>query len=109
MLLADGGSIEELAPRGGPLLGVCVGREFEAGRRWLRPGDTLILYTDGLTESPSPTFELFGEDRLKAALCSTEPIPLPALRDRILGRMTAHNAGAGLADDLTLLIVRRAG
>jgi serine phosphatase RsbU (regulator of sigma subunit) len=107
ILRGDDGAPDELPLLGGPPLGLLPGSAFEAGATSIRPGDTLILYTDGLTESTSPARELFGVDRLREALRCAGALPLVELRDRILARLDAHTAGTALEDDLTLLMLRR--
>jgi sigma-B regulation protein RsbU (phosphoserine phosphatase) len=107
ILRATGGAPDELPLTGGPPLGLIVEGQFDAGVETLRPGDTLVLYTDGLTESASPSQELFGDVRLKHALRGAEALSLVELRARILARLEAHTSGAGLEDDLTLLLLRR--
>ena len=107
LLRGAGGALEELPMCGGPPLGLFPDSLFVSGVSVLRPGDTLILYTDGLTEGMSPTRELFGDDALRQALRGMGALPLNELRDRVLARLEAHRAGAPLEDDLTLLMLRR--
>ena len=108
LLLRDlDGALEELPMLGGPPLGLFPQSRFEAGTTTIRPGDTLILYTDGLTEGMSASQELFGDDGLRRALQGSEKLSLVEQRDRVLARFNAHRAGASLADDLTLLMLRR--
>jgi len=109
ILRREDGALEELPMCGGPPLGLLTESVFAAGATTLRPGDTLILYTDGLTEGMSPTRELFGEDGFRQALEGAEGLPLAVLRDRVLVGLAAHTAGAALEDDLTLLMLRRVG
>jgi serine phosphatase RsbU (regulator of sigma subunit) len=101
------GTLEELPMCGGPPLGLFPGSRFEAGASRLGPGDTLVLYTDGLTEGMSPTRELFGEEALHEALSNMGSLSLVELRERVMGRLDRHRAGAVLEDDLTLLMLRR--
>jgi len=107
LLRAAGGVLEELEACGGPPLGLFPDSLFAAGATALLPGDALILYTDGLTEAMSPTRALFGDDALREALRGMRALPLSELRDRVLARLEVHRNGAPLADDLTLLMLRR--
>jgi serine phosphatase RsbU (regulator of sigma subunit) len=104
---AAGGAIEELPMRGGPPLGLFADASFDAGSDTLLPGDTLIVYTDGLTESADPARELFGVERLCEALRGAEALSPVELRGRILAHLEAHTQGARLEDDLTVLVLRR--
>ena len=106
LLRVRGDVLEELPMRGGPPLGRFGESAFEAGVEALLPGDTLVLFTDGLTEAMGPNRELFGDDQLRQALRGAGSLPLAGLRDRVLARLAAHTAGAPLEDDLTLLMLR---
>jgi sigma-B regulation protein RsbU (phosphoserine phosphatase) len=106
---AEGGVCERLESRGGPPLGPFPEADYASGRTTLGRGDTLVVYTDGLTEAMSPERELFGVERALAGLAEGRGDPLPALGERLLVRVEAHAAGAPLEDDLTLLLLRRAG
>jgi serine phosphatase RsbU (regulator of sigma subunit) len=107
LLRAVGGMLEELPCCGGPPLGLFPDSLFAAGATVLLPGDALVLYTDGLTEAMSPTRALFGDDALKEALRGMQSLPLSELRDRLMARLEAHQGGAALEDDMTLLMLRR--
>jgi serine phosphatase RsbU (regulator of sigma subunit) len=69
----------------------------------LEPGDSLVFYTDGLTEAQAPDDSFYGEDRLEALLGR----PSEDLQASILADAVAFAQGRGFADDLTLLILRR--
>ena len=99
------GHVERLSPRG---LGVGLSLErfeenLDACTGTLGKGDSLICYTDGLTEAASPARELFGEDRLEALLAE----PGHCSITRILGAVSEFTEGQALDDDLTLLVLQR--
>jgi DNA-binding LacI/PurR family transcriptional regulator/serine phosphatase RsbU (regulator of sigma subunit) len=71
----------------------------------LRPGDVLVLYSDGVTEARNRQGELFGADRLAACLAKVAKEPLEKIRDAILAEV--HAWMPKQEDDLTLLIARR--
>ena len=102
---SNAGEMERLT-RTGMALGVLEGTEMKERSIYLAPGDSLLLYTDGLTEAFSPAGELFGEERLSNILQSAE-----GTLDETLG--TVENAVKKFmstlppADDLTMLAVRR--
>ncbi len=75
----------------------------------LEPGDTLLLYTDGVTEAMNPTLEEYGETRLSALLGAAPEPDLDTLIDSILEDVAAHAAGADQSDDITLLALRFTG
>lgn len=66
-LHADAGRVEQVRPVGGMLVGALPDARFVTTRMHLAPGDTLLLYTDGLTEA-RPDGAFFGEDGLAAFL-----------------------------------------
>jgi sigma-B regulation protein RsbU (phosphoserine phosphatase) len=75
----------------------------------LQPGETLVLFTDGVSEALDPNDDLFGEERLLEYLRDS---PDRDARDTALGVLDAvrrHAAGAKQSDDITIVSVRYAG
>ncbi|MFJ8827464.1 PP2C family protein-serine/threonine phosphatase [Streptomyces sp. NPDC102467] len=96
------GRTDYLPTPGGMLVGVLPRAQFTAARTELAPGDTLLLYTDGLTEArPAPTRELYGEDALRAFGAAQPPAGPQALIDALTGLIASF--GDGLDDDTALL------
>ncbi len=74
----------------------------------LAPGDTLVLYTDGVTEAFSPTDEAYGDERLHRWLAQTQPEQGPtALVASLVRDVEQFVDGAEASDDLTCLILCR--
>jgi len=71
----------------------------------IAPGDTLILYTDGITESFSPTGEEFGESRLQDALREHRHLSSQSLLDAIVERVR-HFSPHDQHDDITLIAAK---
>jgi len=90
---------------GGFPLGLFPGAEFQTGEVTLEPGDLLVLYSDGITESTSRTGEEFGELRLQAAIEDHLDKTLADTQAAVLEAVRAW-AGDELEDDMTLLMVR---
>ncbi len=103
---ACSGIVEEL-PLGGMALGVYENMSLEDHRLKLDPTDILLFYTDGVTESFSPTGEAFGEERLKKLLAENCDMPLNELVAVLENSLNAWREGAMPSDDTTLLVVRR--
>jgi sigma-B regulation protein RsbU (phosphoserine phosphatase) len=85
-------------------LGVAEGSAFATASRRLRPGEVLVLTTDGVPDAAGPGGERFGEDRLRRAIASAPADPallVRTLRDAV----TAFASGVPLADDVTILAV----
>ncbi len=72
----------------------------------LQPGDTLVLFSDGVTEAMDPDEQMFGVARLKQLLTGQLECPLEQLQKCVLEAVENFARGAHQADDLTLLIVR---
>ncbi len=84
------------------LIGVLPHVQFTAAHTELRPGDTLLLYTDGLTEARiGPDRALYGEDALRAFTTNQPPAGPHALITALTGLLTGF--GDGLDDDTALL------
>jgi sigma-B regulation protein RsbU (phosphoserine phosphatase) len=100
------GRVERIASGGLPI-GLFTNAEYPASQVRMAPGETLMLYSDGLTEARNREEEEYGVDRLAAAL-SRRPdrrpkeIVLASLED-----VARFRAGAPAGDDLTLLAIRR--
>jgi sigma-B regulation protein RsbU (phosphoserine phosphatase) len=73
----------------------------------LAAGDTLLLYTDGLTEAFSPAEELFGETRLMEALESIQNHTADEVLVLVEHRLNEFIESVPLRDDLTILAVKR--
>lgn len=90
----------------GPAVGMLPDMEFKIEEIMLSPGDSLLLYTDGITDALSPAEEQFGEARLSHAVTS----PAPSARARIqsiMANLDAHIANREQYDDITLMTVQR--
>lgn len=100
-----GGS--RLLTTGGTLLGIVEGMTFEEEIVPLAPGDTLVLYTDGISESTNEAEELFGDERLQEFVAQRRNLTVDRLKDEILETIRLHQGNAPQADDMTLVIIRR--
>ncbi len=103
LLLGDGR--QERLEVGGMPLGMFLAAEFRTGAVCLKPGDTLVLYSDGITEAASKAGEEFGEERLEGLVKSLCGRPLAEIQENILTRVRQWSAGVP-EDDMTLMIAR---
>ncbi len=89
-------------------LGIFEPFEIEAGSLTLGVNDTIVLYTDGITEAFSAEREMFGVDRLDAALtgCSGNP---DCVIDSVHTALYEHTRARTRADDQTLVAIRYVG
>ena len=87
-------------------VGLVPEAEYTALKIKLEPGDTLVLFSDGVTEAMDPDEQMFGVPRLREVLTGQTECPLDQLEKCILEAVENFARGASQADDLTLLIVR---
>ncbi len=88
-------------------LGLFCGGQYDVQSLNLDAGDTLVLYSDGITEAEDPAGEEYQEERLLRSLRDCCDLGAGAMADSVL-RDVAHFRGSHPpADDMTLLIVRR--
>jgi phosphoserine phosphatase RsbU/P len=97
-----------LASGRGCVLGVFGDAAYEGATCPIAPGDTLLLYTDGVTEAMNPGGELYGEERLHALVGNDHGSP-QALVDALIADVRRHSATATQSDDITLLAVTYRG
>jgi phosphoserine phosphatase RsbU/P len=100
------GVAEEPFSEGSYPVGLVPEAEYAVARLKLEPGDTVVLFSDGVTEAMDPDQELFGVPRLREVLMGQTDSPLDQLQKCVLEAVENFARGASQADDLTLLIVR---
>src|SRR5262245_10316760 len=105
-LVARGRQIERVAPTGLPIGMFCDAR-FSVSRVRLSPGDTILLYTDGLNEALNSTGQEYGLDRLSGLLAGHSGRGPSDLLASCLRDLETFRGGASPSDDLTLMAVRR--
>lgn len=109
VLLTAAGEARLLSPDVGTIAGVQPGLSFPSATVQLEPGDTLVLYSDGVTECFDPQGRAFGEDHLLEALSGLTVTSAHAVVDRLRDAVHAFAAGAEPSDDIAILAVRRLG
>jgi sigma-B regulation protein RsbU (phosphoserine phosphatase) len=75
----------------------------------LHPGDTLVLFSDGVPDAQNGAEDEFGDDRLLAVLRETAAEPAAVTLDRVMAAIDAFAGGTPQFDDITLLVARRLG
>jgi len=81
--------------------------EYEEACVRLWPGDVLVVYSDGITESVNTLDEEFGDDRLVTVVTKNLAASASKIRDRIDESLSRFVGTAAPVDDMTLLILKR--
>jgi serine phosphatase RsbU (regulator of sigma subunit)/anti-sigma regulatory factor (Ser/Thr protein kinase) len=108
-LLRSTGDVEVVRGTGGMALGVMDGQRFETKRTTLRSGDTLFLYTDGITEAMDPDSRPFTDERLRSMLQGADSFPPKELLQRAITEVRRFTQGATQSDDITALALQYHG
>jgi phosphoserine phosphatase RsbU/P len=90
----------------GPLLGAFADARFDEREARLEPGDALVLYTDGVTETRDETRRFYGEDRLLGVLAGVCGVAASEIVGTVIRDVRAFRGDAEPFDDLTLLVAR---
>ena len=107
LIHADGSS--EFVPQiGGIALGIAQGIPFPQKTLTLQRGDTLLLYTDGVTEAMNAESEEFGVERLQTIFRDTPPTSAQATNDAVFAAVHAFAGDTPQSDDITCLSISRA-
>ena len=103
------GQAELLSTEPSLLLGVEMNAQYTANELTLLPGDTLFLYTDGLTEAENIRKELFGERRALETAAISGTLTASEQMERMQQAVHTFVDGAEQSDDLTMLVIRFMG
>ncbi len=108
-LLLRRGKVTELYTEGSFPVGLIPTATFQTESVKLEPGDTLVLFSDGVTEAEDPEEKQFGIARLCELLTVHEDTPLDELQRMVLDSVDCHCRGAAQQDDITVLLARYHG
>ncbi len=100
------GEVEELRRTGMPL-GVFDETDWKQETTIIKPGDTLVLYTDGVTEAQNAQMQSFGEEQLLASARAHLGKLAGKLRDALLEDIHKFVGDAPKSDDITLMVIVR--
>lgn len=97
------GPPEQFTAAGGPVLGLLEAADYPLNRLRLLPGESLLAFTDGISEALDTRGELFGLERLVATLAAVGRAGATALADATVAAVRAFALDAPQSDDLTVL------
>jgi sigma-B regulation protein RsbU (phosphoserine phosphatase) len=91
---------------GGAVVGLFPAAEYDCAQVQLKPGDTLVLYTDGVTEATNAAGEELTRERLVPFVRENATRSAQQLVEAISSAVTAYRGTNVLEDDLTLVVLR---
>ncbi|MDD9991726.1 MAG: SpoIIE family protein phosphatase [Rhodospirillales bacterium] len=103
------GEVLPLPMTGGMAVGVMPGLPYAEDAVTLTPGDTMFLYTDGITEAMNKEDEEFTEARLEAVLAKGHDLPVDSVLENVTSAVVNFVAGAEQSDDITCIVLRYDG
>jgi len=105
-LLLRGDTVTEL-PRGSMVLGMMPNVPFSEQQVLIEQGDTVVVYSDGVSEAMNEASDFFGDERLHALVRGSRGLAAPAVGARILADLKQFVGEAEQSDDVSLLVLRR--
>jgi serine phosphatase RsbU (regulator of sigma subunit) len=106
ILLRNNGQVRSLSGTG-MALGVLPRINITSRTLELRTGDTLLLYTDGVTEAMNEDFDEFGLTRLQMAAMAARGLDASGIVQNITRSITGHVGETPQSDDITLVVMKR--
>jgi serine phosphatase RsbU (regulator of sigma subunit) len=105
ILIRSTGMVERLDSDGFPV-GMFANTRYTARERQMRPGDRLVIFTDGLTDAQNAEEEEFGDERLIECCKSIAAgIDANGVADRVLGDVAEWSVGTEQFDDTTIVVL----
>ena len=104
-LRRSSGQVERLDASGGPPLGLVEDVSHQSRSIDLRPGDELLIVTDGITEAMDPSSDLFGESRVEILAGRRDPSK-GSLLSQLLTQVKAFEAGNPQSDDIAAILFK---
>jgi serine phosphatase RsbU (regulator of sigma subunit) len=105
-LLVSGDALSRLETTG-VAVGVISNHVYQKREFALKPGDLVVIYTDGVTDAVNARHEAFGLPRLEATIKAHRNEPAKTLIESIVKAVHGHAGGEPQYDDLTLVAIRR--
>jgi serine phosphatase RsbU (regulator of sigma subunit) len=105
ILMSRGEKVQYLETTGVPA-GLLADAEFTVETVQLKPGDRLLIYSDGVTDSQNVDGQFFGRRRLRELIEAQPDLTAPALHDHLNEALEVFTEGSGQGDDVTLLVLQ---
>lgn len=91
---------------GGPVIGLLPDPTYEPGSVALRPGDVLVIVSDGVSEAENAAGDMFGEDRIAQIVAAHMHEGEGEIHERLLEEVTRFRDGTPQGDDMTLVVAK---
>ncbi len=106
-ILKKNGEVISLPVSTNPMVGAVDGITYQQDYLTLEQGDTLMMYTDGVTEAMNINFEEFGDARLEETLHEVTLQNCRAIIEAVKSDVSAFTEGAEQSDDITMLTIKK--
>jgi sigma-B regulation protein RsbU (phosphoserine phosphatase) len=103
--VAEGPAVRRLTT-GGPIIGTFLNGPYEQETIHLQSGDTLVVYTDGVTEALNPAGVEFGEEKLRSIMVESLRLPARESAQNVIAKVLEWQGQAAQHDDITLIVVK---
>jgi len=97
----------EFLPATGGLLGLMQNQKIEVENTTMKPGDILVIYTDGITEARNTENEFFGEERIADVLRKYHKEIPKIIAYNLLEEVQKFSANTTINDDKTIVVIKR--
>jgi phosphoserine phosphatase RsbU/P len=106
LLVRADGTVEQLS-ESGLVLGIFPSTQYDLRNTKLERGDTLALFSDGVTEACTVEGTEFGETGLAEFLKARRSQPCSTMVDALVSHVRGWSGGSAFADDFTVVLLRR--
>jgi sigma-B regulation protein RsbU (phosphoserine phosphatase) len=106
-ILRANGHVEQMPMSTNCLVGIIQGVQYTSNLEQLNPGDTLVMYTDGVNEAFNNHLEEYGESRMESALAKLNGLSCNDIINGQLDDVRAFAGDAPQSDDITILALKR--
>jgi phosphoserine phosphatase RsbU/P len=107
LLVKSGAAVVEPVGKTGPALGIVSDAVYNETDIPLQQGDTLVVYSDGLTEARNRFGDFFGENRLMRCVQEYAHFPSQQMGQKLLADIITFRGDARIYDDISLIIIKR--
>lgn len=109
IILTHSGVVEDLASQGGPMVGVLEGVSYELGVLRLQAGDTIVMFTDGVTEAENGSGGFYTEGRLRDTLSKLQGRTVTEVVEGVLSDLNSFSGDVPASDDTTIMAAQFRG